>query len=99
MKHFAIPELLPHRFPWFSRPPIELWIMLKQFVYERDGGICQYCKQQTEYKDTHCHHALELSEGGTNHPSNLKTLCVSCHKTRHPFMKTAKEKLEGMTLR
>jgi 5-methylcytosine-specific restriction endonuclease McrA len=97
MKHFIIPELPDLRFPWFSRPPIDLWIRLKQFVYERDGGLCQYCKQQVEYRSTHCHHTLELSEGGTNHPSNLKTLCIPCHKKRHPFMKNAKERLEEMT--
>lgn len=96
MKHFIISELPDLRFPWFSRPPIELWIMLKQYVYQRDKGLCQYCKQQTEYRSTHCHHVLELSEGGTNHPTNLKTLCVPCHKERHPYMKTAKEKLEEM---
>jgi 5-methylcytosine-specific restriction endonuclease McrA len=97
VKHFTISELTPYRFPWFSRMEIDLWIRLKQFVYERDGGLCQYCKQQTEYKDTHCHHTLELSEGGTNHPTNLKTLCIPCHKSRHPFMKSAKERFEETT--
>lgn len=99
MKYFEVPELPEFRFNWYTRLPLDLWIPLKQFVYQRDNGICRYCEQQVEYKDTHCHHTLELSEGGTNHPSNLKTLCVPCHKERHPFMKTTKEKLEEMTLR
>ena len=97
MKHFAIPELPDLRFPWFGRPPIDLWVRLKQHVYQRDLGRCCYCKQQVEYRLTHCHHTLELSEGGTNHPTNLKTLCRPCHKNRHPFMRNAKEKLEEMT--
>lgn len=95
MATFALDEFPGVRFPWYGRPPIALWIKLKQFVYERDKGICQHCQEQVEYLDSHCHHVLELSEHGTNHPSNLKTLCHKCHKTRHPFMKSAREKLCG----
>lgn len=87
MANFFTIDGLPHRFSWYGRLPLESWIPLKQWVYQRDKGICQYCKNQTEYQDTHCHHVLELSEGGTNHPSNLKTLCIECHEDRHPFMK------------
>ena len=48
-----------------------------------------------ELNNCHIHHTLELSEGGTNHPSNLKTLCKDCHKIRHPFMLDARDKLEN----
>lgn len=92
---FQLDELIPLRFPWYSRMPLELWRPLRQFVYERDGGKCQYCCQHTELTVCHCHHVLELSEGGTNHPSNLKILCRTCHKIRHPFMKSARDKLRG----
>jgi 5-methylcytosine-specific restriction endonuclease McrA len=93
MATFTVNEIPDVRFPWHGRPPIDAWIKLKQFVYQRDMGICQYCNEPTHYEDSHCHHALELSEGGTNHPSNLKTLCVKCHKKRHPFMRSARERL------
>lgn len=83
---FVVPEIPSVKFPWYGRPPIEDWIKLKQFVFERDKGVCQYCNQPVEYHDSHCHHILELSENGTNHPTNLKTLCIDCHKIRHPFM-------------
>jgi 5-methylcytosine-specific restriction endonuclease McrA len=95
MVTFTLEEYPGVRFPWYGRPPINLWVMLKQYTYKRDNGVCQYCQEPTEYIDTHCHHVLELSEGGTNHPSNLKTLCRRCHKQRHPFMKSAREKLCG----
>ena len=85
--YFIVDEIPDTRYAWYGRPKIEDWIKLKQYVYERDKGICQYCEQQIEYDKTHCHHILELSEGGTNHPSNLKTLCIGCHEERHPFMK------------
>lgn len=93
MANFTIDDIPDVRFPWYGRPAIEQWIKLKQYIYQRDGGLCQYCKQPTRYEDSHCHHVLELSEHGTNHPSNLKTLCRNCHKNRHPFMKSAREKL------
>jgi 5-methylcytosine-specific restriction enzyme A len=80
-------------YPWYSRMPIEQWREIRQFVYERDGGLCQYCNHQTRLDECHIHHTLELSESGTNHPSNLKTVCVPCHKKRHPFMKTTRERL------
>jgi len=93
MATFTIDELPDLRFQWFGRMPLETWKPLKQWVYQRDGGICQYCKTLTEYNKTHCHHVLELSENGSNHPSNLKTLCHKCHKTRHPFMMSTREKI------
>lgn len=97
MKYISIEELPDLRIPWFGRPPLDVWVKLKQFIYDRDAGICQYCSQPIEYIKSHCHHVLELSEGGTNHPSNLKTLCHGCHKNRHPFMLSAKEKLNSLT--
>jgi 5-methylcytosine-specific restriction endonuclease McrA len=85
-KFFTLDELPNFKFQWYSRLSLDLWIPLKQHIYQRDQGICQYCFTQFRYEETHCHHTLELSEGGTNHPSNLKTLCHQCHKERHPFM-------------
>jgi 5-methylcytosine-specific restriction endonuclease McrA len=89
MVKFSINE---KEYPWFTRMPIIQWREIRQFVYERDGGLCQYCGKVVRLDECHIHHVLELSENGSNHPSNLKTLCKDCHKNRHPFMKTAKEK-------
>lgn len=93
-KCFTLEDLPNLRFPWHNRMSLELWRPLKQWIYQRDLGICQYCKKQYPYDKTHCHHVLELSEGGTNHPANLKTLCHNCHKERHPFMKIIIERVE-----
>jgi 5-methylcytosine-specific restriction endonuclease McrA len=84
------------QYPWFSRMTIDQWREIRQFIYDRDGGLCQYCEQPTRLDKCHIHHVFELNEGGTNHPTNLKTLCVTCHKNRHPFMKSAKDKLQEM---
>ena len=90
--YFELDDLPGMRFPWYTRMPRDLWNRLRQFVYERDKGRCCYCSAPVELFECHIHHVLELSEGGTNHPTNLKTLCCGCHKGRHPFMLTAQEK-------
>jgi 5-methylcytosine-specific restriction endonuclease McrA len=84
------------RIPWYRRPPIEIWRRLRQIIYTRDGGLCCYCHNPVRLEDCHIHHVLELSEGGTNQPTNLKTLCVKCHKTRHPFMRSPRDKLREL---
>jgi 5-methylcytosine-specific restriction endonuclease McrA len=86
-------ELNGKYYPWYRRMPVAQWREIRQYVYTRDGGKCRYCDAPVELYECHIHHVLELSEGGTNHPSNLKTLCRKCHKQRHPFMKSAREKL------
>jgi 5-methylcytosine-specific restriction endonuclease McrA len=90
---FEIPEYPGKKFPWFKRPPEYLWRLLRQFVYERDGGKCSYCEKLVELFECHVHHVLELNQGGTNHPSNLKVSCRDCHKDKHPFMKDARDKM------
>lgn len=83
------------QYQWFRRMPTHEWRVIRQYVYERDKGLCLYCGEPVELNKCHIHHVLELSHGGSNHPSNLKTLCKKCHKNRHPFMKDARDKLYG----
>jgi 5-methylcytosine-specific restriction endonuclease McrA len=91
--YFELEEFPGKKFPWFKRPSEPLWRMLRQYAYERDGGKCRYCGDVVELNECHIHHILELSQGGTNHPTNLKTSCKKCHKIKHPFMKDARDKL------
>lgn len=86
MEYFVIPELPDLRFPWYGRMSFDLWRPLRQHVYARDQGLCRYCGKPTESYQCHCHHILALADGGTNHPSNLKTSCPTCHKSKHPWM-------------
>lgn len=75
-----------NRYSWYKRLPIEKWRVMRQYVYKRDNGRCLYCDNPVELYACHIHHILELSRGGTNHPTNLKTLCIDCHEKRHPHM-------------
>jgi 5-methylcytosine-specific restriction endonuclease McrA len=54
---------------------------LKAFILDRDGHACQKCKSKKT--KLHVHHIKFRSNGGTDTPDNLITLCESCHKKLH----------------
>lgn len=54
---------------------------VKAYVLHRDGYQCQKCK--TKKGKLHVHHIVFKSNGGTNAPSNLITLCKLCHDKLH----------------
>jgi len=53
----------------------------KSYVLHRDGYQCKKCK--TKKGKLHVHHIIFRSKGGTNSPSNLITLCETCHTNLH----------------
>ena len=64
---------------------------VRQYVLWRDGYTCQCCgahATQKEEVQLHVHH-LESRKTGGNAPSNLITLCDSCHKKFHKGIITA----------
>ena len=60
------------------------WDSIRADVLKRDGHRCGNCGSSTSL---HVHHIVPLSKGGTNNPSNLRTLCEDCHKLLHPHMR------------
>lgn len=91
--YFQLDEFPGKKFPWYKRPEVHLWRILRQYIYSRDEGKCQYCFNYVELNVCHIHHVLELNQGGTNYPTNLKTSCKNCHKIIHPFMMDARDKM------
>lgn len=56
---------------------------VKAYVLSRDKYKCQ-SKQKIKHSDKlHVHHIVFRSDGGTNAPSNLITLCECCHNALH----------------
>ena len=53
---------------------------LAQAVLKRDGNRCQHCGCHTNSPP---HHVKYRSQGGDDSESNLKTLCVRCHRGVH----------------
>lgn len=54
---------------------------VKKFVYWRDGYACQKCGKCNTVINTH--HIIFRSNGGSDRPDNLITLCEDCHKKLH----------------
>jgi len=55
---------------------------VREYVLCRDGHICQCCKGKSKDKILNVHH-IESRKMGGNAPSNLITLCETCHKQYH----------------
>jgi uncharacterized Zn-finger protein len=63
-----------------------LWPKVHITILRRDGFTCQDCGRygrrliDGRIRGQEVHHIVPRSEGGTEHPANLKTLCHQCHK-------------------
>lgn len=55
---------------------------IREYVLWRDGYTCQHCHGKSGDKILNVHH-LESRKTGGNSPSNLITLCETCHKDYH----------------
>jgi len=49
-------------------------------IYRRDGYRCALCDSDRYLQ---IHHYIKRSEGGSDHPHNLITLCSDCHALAH----------------
>jgi uncharacterized membrane protein YccC len=76
-----------------SYPPD--WDARRKSVYRRDDWTCTNCGTKSgphagrKGVPLHAHHEHPLSQGGSNHLSNLTTLCESCHNQEHDHDITA----------
>lgn len=55
---------------------------VREYVLARDGHRCVHCKGKSKDQFLNVHH-LESRKTGGNSPSNLVTLCETCHKAYH----------------
>lgn len=55
---------------------------IREYVLVRDGHKCQHCKGKSKDVILNVHH-IESRKTGGNSPSNLITLCETCHKAYH----------------
>ena len=56
---------------------------VKEFVLARDKYKCQHKLCSSKDKKLNVHHIIFRSQGGTNKPKNLITLCETCHQNLH----------------
>ncbi len=69
------------------------WWRLREAIVKRDDFICQDCgrkvnppEQNQGNNDFEIHHIIPKSVGGSDHPLNLKTLCVHCHRKQTNYL-------------
>ena len=55
---------------------------VREYVLARDGHKCQHCKGKSKDSILNVHH-IESRKTGGDSPSNLITLCETCHKAYH----------------
>lgn len=60
---------------------LDFW-NVREYVLFRDDHICQNCKGKSKDKILNVHH-IESRKVGGDSPSNLITLCETCHKKYH----------------
>lgn len=65
----------------YQHGQMERFENVKAFVKWRDSYTCQYCKKKNT--KLHVHHVKFRSDGGSDRPDNLITLCEQCHKDLH----------------
>ena len=65
---------------WKGRPPRQVWHLLRQAVFERDGWVCVYCGKRTGTMT--CDHVLPVSRGGSSTLDNLVTACLACNMAK-----------------
>ncbi|MEN8215706.1 MAG: HNH endonuclease [Pseudomonadota bacterium] len=73
---------------------------VKAYVLHRDGYKCKSGQKGNHSKKLHVHHIQFKSNGGTDIPSNLITLCETCHDALHRGefeLKTRKTKTKPAT--
>lgn len=59
----------------------KLEVLVKAYVKQRDGYICQRCQKKVEGVNCHASHVIPVSRSGylQFEPLNMKVMCYNCH--------------------
>lgn len=60
------------------------WYRIAEWAREDE---CENCGDTGDGRRLDVHHIIPVSAGGTNHPDNLITLCISCHRKGEAYTK------------
>lgn len=65
-----------------KQPESRPWACMRRLAGFRDKWTCQHCNRRRAEKsdlDIEVHHIIAKLQGGTDHMTNLITLCTECH--------------------
>lgn len=65
---------------WTPRLPDREWWPLRGLVFQRDGYVCTYCKD--EDGPFQIDHIVPVTRGGSNEPDNLCVACKPCNSSK-----------------
>lgn len=75
------------------------WDKQRERCLRRDGYRCRSCGCSVKGTSKRAvHHVVELSAGGSNSLSNLKTQCEPCHIKEHPHLQERERKKKIKTV-
>ena len=64
-----------------KRQPNAIWRLKRVTILKRDGYRCTHCDVVVTIETAHIDH-IQSGKLGSNHKSNLRTLCRRCHVLR-----------------
>jgi 5-methylcytosine-specific restriction endonuclease McrA len=67
----------------YQQGPQKDFYNVKAYVLHRDKYRCRSGRKGKHSKKLHVHHIVFRSQGGSNAPGNLVTLCETCHEALH----------------
>lgn len=67
----------------YKNGPQKNYYNLKAYIISRDNHKCQSGQNIEHSENLHVHHIKFKSNGGTDTPNNLITLCKTCHNNLH----------------
>jgi 5-methylcytosine-specific restriction endonuclease McrA len=60
--------------------PFKLALTQRRMIYERDGGICAYCRTFVPWDQFDVDHIIPRAYGGKHEAGNLRTSHRSCNR-------------------
>ena len=63
------------------RPPRDVWLAIREIVWNRDGRKCVRCSMPKTLEEANIDH-IKSGKNATNQLKNLRTLCRRCHVLR-----------------
>jgi 5-methylcytosine-specific restriction protein A len=73
---------------WVNRPKINQgtysgdWPAIRARVLQRDRYRCQVQGPGCDGHGVEADHIVSVADGGNNDPTNLRAICVACHRRR-----------------